>query len=89
MSCDHLKGYHVLDDDTKPVLNQTTLTSATCDESEYPGDEFVMSLTMEKLSKGLPSLSLQEIWSFDIRLLVVEKEKRLTDSESHVSVDKL
>ncbi len=37
-----LKGYHVRDD-TKPVLNQNTVTSDTCGESENPGDDFVMN----------------------------------------------
>ena len=37
-----LKGYHVRDD-TKPVLNQNTVTSDTCDETENPGDDIVMN----------------------------------------------
>ncbi len=37
-----LKGYHVRDGDTKPVLSQNTVTNDTCDESENPGDDFVM-----------------------------------------------
>ena len=37
-----VKGYHVRDD-TKPVLNQNTVTSDTCDETENPGDDFVMN----------------------------------------------
>ncbi len=37
-----LKGYHVRDD-TKPVLNQNTVTSETCDDNENPGDDFVMN----------------------------------------------
>ncbi len=37
-----LKCYHVRDD-TKPVLNQNNVTSDTCDETENPGDDFVMN----------------------------------------------
>ncbi len=37
------KGYHVRDDDTKPVLRRNTVTSDTCDESEIPGDKIVMN----------------------------------------------
>ena len=36
-----LKGY--VTDDTKPVLNQNTVTSDTCDDNENPGDDFVMN----------------------------------------------
>ncbi len=37
-----LKRYHVRDD-TKPVLNQNTITSDTSDDNENPGDDFVMN----------------------------------------------
>ncbi len=37
-----LQGYHVRDN-TKPVLNQNTVTRDTCDENENPGDNFVMN----------------------------------------------
>ena len=37
-----LKGYHVRDD-TKPVLIQNTVTSDKCDDTENPGDDFVMN----------------------------------------------
>ena len=36
------KGYHVRYD-TKPVLNQNTVTCDTCDETATPSDEFVMN----------------------------------------------
>ena len=38
----NMKGYHVRDD-TKPVLNQNTITSDTCGYNENPGDDFVMN----------------------------------------------
>ena len=37
-----LEGYHVRDD-TKPVLNQNTVTNDTCNDSENSGDDFVMN----------------------------------------------
>ncbi len=38
-----LKVYHVRDDDTKPLLNQNTVTSDTCDGNANPGDDVVMT----------------------------------------------
>ncbi len=37
-----LKSYHVRDDDSSPVLARITVTSDTCDESENPGDDFMV-----------------------------------------------
>ncbi len=40
---DMLRGYNAADDDTKPVLNQNTVTSDTCDDSDNPGEDFVIN----------------------------------------------
>ncbi len=49
----------------------------------------MISLTVVKLSKcfyvqeGTNVLSLQEIWSFTVRLLVVENRDRVTESKKN------
>ncbi len=43
----------------------------------------------EQVRERTSVLSLQEIWSFNVRLLVSEKRERITDSENSCGFDKL
>ena len=70
-----LKRYHVRDG-TKPLLNQNTVTSDTCNENENPGDDFVMNcdgcdIRLENAISNLRCHTLSQVSSVCILIVTM------------------